>query len=307
MNQKNEPPTIQQKRRRIEIGKEAIGCKAKPSKSKIEERRNENACKLAKEYGVSRQTIYNWRKQKPPINSIPSEIKSRIMDLAELKGIGFQAAYQSLKRGSKWPRRCDPIKTSRAHYACPSTWNVWIMAEYKADAKSFPDWSPIWKAEENKRKARESWKYTPIETRREKNSRKPKNPARRRLLLNKAKREHRKNNPSARIIHSLRSGFSRYKIGKTSHSISKLIGCSHKEFKSHIEVRFKKGMTWQNYGTYWHIDHIIPCARFNHHDPTQVKICWHFTNMQPMKAKDNMSKGKRIDQPQMSLRMEFVA
>ena len=49
-------------------------------------------------------------------------------------------------------------------------------------------------------------------------------------------------------------------------------------------------MTFENHGTYWHLDHVIPCARFNLEDNAQLKICVHWTNIQPLKASINVSK-----------------
>jgi len=74
-----------------------------------------------------------------------------------------------------------------------------------------------------------------------------------------------------------------------------LIGCSITELRKHLESQFEPGMTWDNHSTHgWHIDHIIPCKHFNLTDPEQQKICFHYTNLQPMWAKDNLSKGDRI-------------
>ena len=53
-------------------------------------------------------------------------------------------------------------------------------------------------------------------------------------------------------------------------------------------------MNWENYGV-WHIDHIIPCARFDLSDPGQQKICFHYTNLQPMWGEDNLKKGARLN------------
>jgi len=79
---------------------------------------------------------------------------------------------------------------------------------------------------------------------------------------------------------------------KCDHTI-KILGCSVSEFKKHIESLWKENMTWANYGLYgWHIDHIKPCASFNLNDPEEQKICFHYTNMQPLWAKDNLKKNK---------------
>jgi len=53
-------------------------------------------------------------------------------------------------------------------------------------------------------------------------------------------------------------------------------------------------MTWSNYGKGWHIDHIKPCASFDLSNPEQQKICFHYTNLQPLWAIDNIKKGAKF-------------
>lgn len=73
-----------------------------------------------------------------------------------------------------------------------------------------------------------------------------------------------------------------------------LLGCSVSEFKIHIEKQFQSNMSWKNWGRYgWHIDHKIPCAAFDLSKSKQQKQCFHYTNLQPLWAKDNLSKGAR--------------
>ena len=87
---------------------------------------------------------------------------------------------------------------------------------------------------------------------------------------------------------------------------SSVIGCTTKELARHLESKFTQGMSWDNYGTYWHVDHILPCASFDHTDDGQVKQCWHWTNLQPLEASRNITKSDSITEPQMSLTMEYV-
>lgn len=86
-----------------------------------------------------------------------------------------------------------------------------------------------------------------------------------------------------------------------SSTVSGFIGCTTKQLAKHLESQFNKGMTWTNYGTHWHVDHILPCASFDHTDPKQVKQCWHWTNLRPLEAQRNMDKGATITEPQMQL------
>jgi hypothetical protein len=74
----------------------------------------------------------------------------------------------------------------------------------------------------------------------------------------------------------------------------KLIGCSWKECRKHIENQFKENMNWDNYGYYgWHIDHIIPLSSARTKKEL-IELC-HYTNLQPLWAKDNISKGAKLD------------
>ena len=77
-------------------------------------------------------------------------------------------------------------------------------------------------------------------------------------------------------------------------STIELLGCSAEYCWNHLEKKFKPGMTRDNYGL-WHVDHIIPCASFDISDPEQQKICFHYTNLQPLWAIDNMKKGAKLD------------
>ena len=113
-----------------------------------------------------------------------------------------------------------------------------------------------------------------------------------------------KDDPSYRAVNNLRKRFRRIiKSCKTGEGISSsgLIGCKTIELRIHLQKQFKRGMTWDNYGTYWHVDHIIPCAKFDHFIKSQRKQCWHWTNLQPLEAKKNMQKSDTITQPQLSL------
>jgi len=84
------------------------------------------------------------------------------------------------------------------------------------------------------------------------------------------------------------------KTNKTNNTID-LLGCSISFLKGFLEVKFKEGMTWQNHGE-WHIDHIKPCASFNLLDEEEQQKCFHYTNLQPLWASENLSKGcKYID------------
>ena len=79
------------------------------------------------------------------------------------------------------------------------------------------------------------------------------------------------------------------------------LGITIKKLKIYLAERFYphpltgEKMTWNNYGFYgWHIDHIRPCASFNLIDIEQQKKCSYYTNLQPLWAYENHSKGAKI-------------
>ena len=76
-------------------------------------------------------------------------------------------------------------------------------------------------------------------------------------------------------------------------SCIKELGCTVEELVMYFEGKFHDGMSWENYGTMWHIDHIRPLSWFDLSNTIEFKIACHYTNLQPMLASDNWSKGAR--------------
>lgn len=99
-----------------------------------------------------------------------------------------------------------------------------------------------------------------------------------------------------RILKRLRRHFEKARgYSVSSGFILELCGISLAGLREHIAKQFKPGMSWANYGfDTWHIDHIRPCASFDLRDPEQQKKCFHYTNLQPLWAKDNLHKGSRL-------------
>lgn len=68
-----------------------------------------------------------------------------------------------------------------------------------------------------------------------------------------------------------------------------LLSCSLLKFRNYLESKFTIGMSWQNQGE-WHVDHVIPCASFDLSNIEEQKVCFHYTNLQPLWAADNLKK-----------------
>jgi hypothetical protein len=89
--------------------------------------------------------------------------------------------------------------------------------------------------------------------------------------------------------------------GSKANTTVDLIGCTPLLLKSHLERLFKRGMTWENYGTFWEIDHVIPCDKWDLTDPREQFRCFHFSNLQPLTRKRNRKKSNTIIDPQTKL------
>lgn len=72
-----------------------------------------------------------------------------------------------------------------------------------------------------------------------------------------------------------------------------IVGCNFKQLREHIEKQFTEKMSWDNYGTYWEIDHIIPLASATD-EKTLLKLC-HYSNLQPLEIPKNRAKGAKLD------------
>ena len=112
----------------------------------------------------------------------------------------------------------------------------------------------------------------------------------------KYEKHRKKTDPNFKLMKTLRSrlgnALTRVKANK-SYGTIELTGCTVNELKKHIEKQFTDDMTWQNHGSYWHLDHIIPCSAFNLENSIDQLICFNYINLQPLKCKDNLCKGNK--------------
>ena len=99
-------------------------------------------------------------------------------------------------------------------------------------------------------------------------------------------------------LHNYISAALRKAIKKDSRATFELLGYSTDDLRQHLESLFQSGMSWENYGTLWHIDHVIPKSWFcvetaDGIDEYELKACWSLENLQPLCADENLKKKDR--------------
>ena len=96
-----------------------------------------------------------------------------------------------------------------------------------------------------------------------------------------------------KLAHYLRTRIVKVLKGNPKASTTmKLLGCSIDLLRLHLQSKFQPGMSFSNYGK-WHVDHIIPCARFDLTKESEQKECFNWKNLQPLWAEENLKKSDK--------------
>jgi thiol-disulfide isomerase/thioredoxin len=233
------------------------------------------------------------------------EVKKRLNELARER---YQAnPEKSAKQARKW-RLANPEK----HKACYKNWADKNKEHLKAKRIKFYAENK----EDQNRKSRERFKKLKetdperyerfLKKRREEYYKKykPKVLAYAKEYAKKNKKvilekylKKLKTNPQFSMAHKLRGRLNKLvrKEIKTS-SVLKLLGCPLPEFLDYFKSKFTRGMSWKKFlAGEIHIDHIRPCASFDLTKELEQRKCFHYSNLQPLWAKDNLSKGAKYN------------
>jgi len=86
------------------------------------------------------------------------------------------------------------------------------------------------------------------------------------------------------------------KGNKNGRHWEKIAGYTLEQLKKHLEKQFTGKMSWENYGSFWTLDHKIPISVFNFTSPDHedFRRCWALKNLQPMIAIENIKKGAKL-------------
>lgn len=92
-----------------------------------------------------------------------------------------------------------------------------------------------------------------------------------------------------RVIYETSKG-----IGSGQRTVDTL-GYAVEDFVAHMEKQFTEKMSWDNYGDYWHVDHILPVKHFLDNGIRDPKVINCLSNLRPLKAKENLVKGAKVE------------
>jgi hypothetical protein len=150
----------------------------------------------------------------------------------------------------------------------------------------------------NKEKVKEKVREYTSENREYVNQRKRENREKNKDYLNEKNREYikkrKENEPLFKLTCSIRTLITQSFKGQFTTKAKKtieILGCDFETFKEHIETQFTDDMNWDNYASYWQLDHKTPIS-WSECEEDVYKLN-HYTNFQPLFWKDNISKGNR--------------
>jgi len=95
----------------------------------------------------------------------------------------------------------------------------------------------------------------------------------------------------AKFRHQFKSFFSGSKSRKGE--MERYVGCSLQFLHGWLTAQFNQGMSWDNYGAFWVVDHLEPLSIFDLSNEEQRKIAFHYTNLQPLTVHENSVKGPK--------------
>jgi len=113
---------------------------------------------------------------------------------------------------------------------------------------------------------------------------------------NKGKRKRYNTDPQENIRQNYRRYLREYIFNdKIIKKFNKICDCEREKFRDWIEYNFQTGMTWENYGPTWNLDHTKPCSSFDLTKDDELKECFNWKNTIPVYPKTNLKKHNKVD------------
>src|SRR5688572_8085532 len=102
--------------------------------------------------------------------------------------------------------------------------------------------------------------------------------------------------PEFKLLINMRSRLGRVLRGNSkSQTTKQLIGLDFEIFTKWIEFQFEEGMALQNYGSIWHLDHVLPISSFNLLEEEELHKAMNWKNIRPLPPVKNIKKSNKID------------
>lgn len=76
--------------------------------------------------------------------------------------------------------------------------------------------------------------------------------------------------------------------------ISQYVGIDRQGFITHVHKCVQSGMTIDNFGKVWNLDHIVPVELFDINNTEELMLCYNYNNIMPMFINDNRMKGASV-------------
>jgi hypothetical protein len=114
------------------------------------------------------------------------------------------------------------------------------------------------------------------------------------------RKKKRETDPTFKLWENARKRIWKILHNKKPTNTDKLIGTTPLEYKEWLEYTFTDEMTWQNYGTYWHIDHVIPLAKHNLEDKNEIFKAFNWKNCRAEPKTFNILKNDDLDYNQIT-------
>uniref|UniRef100_A0A6C0C381 HNH endonuclease n=1 Tax=viral metagenome TaxID=1070528 RepID=A0A6C0C381_9ZZZZ len=198
---------------------------------------------------------------------------------------------------NKHCKRCDETKPHEAFYKnkrrkdglqvyCKPCMKKENKVNYKKHKESWDKRTKEYNKTDKNKKYRREWATNKYNT----------NPEHRQKCIDRVVANERKKldtDPTYKLIHNMRGRLRKAVkgYGDKYDTTMNLVGCNSTKLREYLEAKFTEGMTWENYGQGWHVDHIKPCCSFDLTSEEEQKKCFHYSNLQPLWAEDNLKKG----------------
>lgn len=83
--------------------------------------------------------------------------------------------------------------------------------------------------------------------------------------------------------------------GSPSEAYAPYFGLDAKTLRNWFELQFTEDLNWENFGSSWQFDHIVPAAYFNYSNEEDLRLCWSFINIRVERIDQNKNRGSRVD------------